>query len=174
MTARIAALVLLPVTLLLLTGCATDPAQGYTTASCFPTEYRTVAVPIFTNDTYERGMEYGLTQAVIKEIESRTPYKVVSQARADTTLVGRIRRIDREQLSKSRRTGLTEEMLLRVTIDFEWKDLRTNKAIVQRLSFTGHGLFVPSNPTGEPLELGQFAVAQTLAEDIVDEMRADW
>jgi hypothetical protein len=174
MTARLAALLLVTAMIPVLATCASDPGRGYTAASVFPGEYHTISVPIFTNDTYERGIEYDLTDAVIKEIESRTPYKVVSSARADTTLIGRIRRIQREQLSKSRQTGLTEEMVLQVTIDFEWKNLRTNKPIVLRRSFTGHGLFIPSNPTAEPIDLGQYAAARQLARDIVDEMRSDW
>ena len=174
MTMRTAAILLVMAMIPALAGCATDPERGYAAASTFSGEYRTIAIPIFTNDTFERGIEYDVTDAIIKEIESRTPYKVVSSARADTTLIGRIRRIERQQLSKSRQTGLTEEMILRVTIDFEWKNLRTNKPIVLRRSFTGTGLFVPSNPTAEPIDLGRFAAARQLARDIVDEMRADW
>jgi hypothetical protein len=174
MTVRTAAILLVVAMIPAIAGCAADSTQGYAAASTFPAEYRTIAVPIFINDTYERGIEYDLTDALIKEIESRTPYKVASSARADTTLTGSIRRIEREQLSKSRLTGLTEEMILRVTIDFEWRNLRTNKPIVQRRSFTGNGLFVPSNPTAEPIDLGRFAVARQLARDIVDELRAEW
>ena len=36
----------------------------------------TVSVPIFENDTYRRGLEYQLTEAVQKEIQTRTPYRL--------------------------------------------------------------------------------------------------
>jgi hypothetical protein len=155
-------------------GCASDPSQGYSTSTIFPTDIRTVAVPIFANDTYTRDVEFQLTDALIKEIESRTPYKVVPASRADTILLGQIRRIDLDQLSKSRLTGLSEEVILSVTIDFQWKDQRTFKPLLERKAFTGNALFVPSLPSSEPIELGQFAVVQQLARDIVAQMQSEW
>jgi hypothetical protein len=35
-------------------------------------------------------------------------------------------------------------------------------------------LFVPSNPTGEPIALGEFAAVQQLARDVVAELQAQW
>ena len=160
--------------LLPLGGCAADPAEGYTARSIYPTTVQTIAVPIFENDTFVREIEFELTDALIKEIERRTPYKVSSRARADSILTGRIARVDLDQISKSRLTGLGEEVIIAVTIDFEWKDLRTNQRLVERKAFTAGSLFVPSRPSGERIELGQFSVVQELAGDIVNEMQAGW
>jgi hypothetical protein len=155
-------------------GCASDPTEGYSSAPVFSTNIRTVAVPIFENETFQPGIEFELTDALIKEIEARTPYKVTAQPRADTILIGRITTVKLDQLSKSRLTGLGEEVITSVTIDFEWKDWRTDAPLVARRSFSGHGLAVPSAPTRERLELGRMAAVQQLARDIVDEMRAAW
>lgn len=157
-----------------MSGCASDPTQGYSFASPYDENVRTIAVDVFDNDTYEQGVELELTDALIKEIEARTPYKVTSASRADTILTGRIRRIERTQLSKSQLTGLSEEVTVSVTIDVHWRDLRTGQPLLALESFTGHGLFVPSRPTREPIELGEFAAVQALARDVVGEMRADW
>lgn len=155
-------------------GCASDPTQGYAAASVFAGDTATVAVQVFKNDTYERDIEFDLTDALIKEIEARTPYKVTSPSRADTILTGRIRSVERVQLSKSRLTGLSEEVTLRVTIDLEWKDLRTGEPRLKLESFTANSLFLPSRPSSEPIEIGQFGVVQSLARDIVSQMQADW
>jgi hypothetical protein len=155
-------------------GCASDPAEGYSARSIYPETVQTVAVPIFENATFVRDVEFELTDALIKEIERRTPYKVSSRARADSILSGRIVRVDLDQISKSRLSGLGEEVIIAVTIDFEWKDLRTNQRLVERRAFTAGSLFVPSRPTGERIELGQFSVVQELAGDIVNEMQAGW
>ncbi len=157
-----------------LAGCASDPTRGYAAVSAFPAGISTVAVDILDNRTFERDLEFELTDALIKQIEARTPYKVTSRDRADTILTGRIRNVQRDQLSKSRLTGLSEEVTISVTIDLNWRDLRTGEPLLEIESFTGHGLFVPSRPTGEPIELGEFAVVQRLARDIVAEMRANW
>jgi len=155
-------------------GCASDPTAGYSTLSTFPQGYATVAVPIFENTTFHRNLEFDLADALIKEIEARTPYKVVPNARADTILTGRITDVEIDQLSKSRQTGLSEEVVLGVTIDFEWKDARTGEILQARREFATHALFVPSPPSGEPIEFGEFAVIQRIASDVVDEMRARW
>lgn len=173
-TPRLWSLAVLLAATALVAGCASDPAEGYSSASLYRDDIATVAVPIFTNQSFTRDVEFELTDALIKEIEARTPYKVTSSARANTILTGEIRRIELDQLSKSRLTGLSEEVVLSVTIDFQWKDLRTGRVLVERRDFTGNGLFVPSRPTGEPVELGQFAVVQQLARDIVGELRSEW
>lgn len=171
----------LPVAILLgllgsaaLFSCASDPTSGYSTLSTFPRGYATVGVPIFENDTFDRNVEFELTDALIKEIEARTPYKVTREAQSDTILTGRITQVRREQLSKSRGTGLGEEVVLSVTIDFEWVDARTGEILAGRRGFTSHGLFLPSNPSAEPIELGVFAAVQQMAKDIVAEMRSNW
>lgn len=171
---RLVVLGALVLTLAALAGCASDPTEGYSARTIYPTTVQTVSVPIFENETFVRDVEFELTDALIKEIERRTPYKVTSQARADSLLTGRIVRVDLDQISKSRLTGLGEEVVISVTIDFEWKDLRTNQRLVERRAFSAGSLFVPSRPTGERIELGQFSVVQELAGDIVNEMQAGW
>lgn len=174
MKKKLAILSMLTVVLLIPAGCASDPTVGYSTLSTFPTGYATIAIPLFENSTFERDIEFDLADALIKEIEARTPYKVTKRGRADTVLTGKIAKIERDQLSKSKFTGLTEEIVLSVTIDFEWKNSRTGEILESRRNFTSHGLFLPSQPSGEPVELAQFAVVQQLASDIVAAMRADW
>ena len=155
-------------------GCASDPSQGYSNGSIYPTNISTVASPIFTSDSYTRDVEFQLTDALIKEIEARTPYKVVAADHADTVLLGQIRKVELDQLSKSRLTGLSEEVILSVTIDFQWKDQRSGKPLLERKGFAGNALFVPSRPSSESIELGQFSVVQQLARDVVSELQAEW
>jgi len=155
-------------------GCATDPTEGYSTETNYPTTVGSLAIPIFDNPTFYRGLEFDLTDALIKEIQTHTPYKITTQSKADSVLSGQIRHVELRQLSKSPLTGLTEEAIVRVTIDFQWRDLRTNKILMERSSFTGHGLFVPSAPTGEPIEIGQLSAIQLLVREVVGEMQAEW
>ena len=159
---------------LVVSGCASNPTEGYAAGSLHPEGIQTVAVPILENATFHRNVEFDLTEALIKEIERRTPYKVVPQVRADTIFTGRIREVSTRGLSRSRQTGLSDEMMFNVTIDFEWRDLRTNQLLSARESYQTSTIFAPSNPSGEPIELGRFAAVEQLARDIVNEMQADW
>ena len=154
--------------------CADDPRQGWSTASVYPTQYRTVAVNVFQNDTYFREVGFMLTDAVITTIERQTPYKVTSESNADTLLTGRITNVNLTSLSQNESTGLDEEVIVGVTIDFNWTDLETDRTIMERTAFKGGGLFVPTSQSRETLELGEIGVVQQLAGDLVDEMQAVW
>jgi len=156
------------------TGCAKDPSDGWSMQSAHPQGYRTVAVGIFENRTYERDISRNLTDAIVKEIQQSTPYRVTSPAKADTVLRGSIRHVKLRELSKSLATGLSEEMVMQVTVDYEWVDMRTGKPIVSRQGFSGSGTFISSLPQTEPIDLGGFNAVQQMAADIVASMQADW
>jgi hypothetical protein len=72
---------------LALAGCA---GYQFGAATMFPQNIRTVHVPVFESDSFRRGLGEWLTEAVVKEIESRPGYKVVTRAHADSILEGRI------------------------------------------------------------------------------------
>ncbi len=154
--------------------CATEGGSAYTSGALYPSMYKTVAVPIFVNESQDRGMSFQLTEATIKEIESATPYKVAPESRADTVLRATVKQVSLSMLSQSLTTGLTEEMAIKVTLDFEWLDMRTGKPIVARKGFQGSSVFVASLPNNQPIDLGRFAVSQQLARDIVANLQADW
>jgi hypothetical protein len=168
MTLALAATALLPL------GCASSPSEGYSATSPYPTKYRSVALPIFQNQSYLRGFEFDLADALVKRVEQSTPYKVRSEASADTVLRGTIRTIDLVQLSKDPSTGLANEMMVRMRVDFEWVDLRTGEKIVARDGVEASALFVPSYPAREPLELGRLAAVEQLSRDLVDAMQSQW
>lgn len=161
-------------------GCDSTPtaggeaAPGYAVRDRYPKQYRTVSVTLFKNETYDRPLNGELTEALIKEIQSVTPYRISNEARADTVLRGTVRKRTLRELSKSRGTGLSEEVLYEVTVDWEWVDQRTGKPIVARNGFIGSAVFVPSRPSAEPTEIGRFAVVQNLATDIVANFQANW
>ena len=157
-----------------LAGCASSPSEGYAATSPYPTAYRSVALPIFRNDSLMRGFERDLGDALVKKVEHSTPYKVRSEASADTVLRGTITAIDMIQLSKDPSTGLANEMMLRVRVNFEWVDLKSGERIVAREGVESSAVFVPSYPAREPLELGRFAAVERLAEDLVSAMQSRW
>ena len=65
------------------------------TADLLPDNIRTIAVPSFSNATSEFKVEQYLTDAVVREILSRTRYHVVSDDQAaDATLVGTVMLFD--------------------------------------------------------------------------------
>lgn len=157
-------------------GCASDRDDdtGYHVGELFPVQYRTVTVPIFANETLYTGLERTVTDAVIKEIQSRTPYLVVDSDQADTVLEATIQGVEKRRLSNQRRTGLSQELMYTVTIDFSWTESRTGRVIVERRQFETGDLYIPSSPVGEMPDLAAFAVADEIGRDVVDLMVSTW
>ena len=160
--------------ILLMSGCSSGSDGGWSNSSTYDTSLRTIAVPVFGNATSDRKLSQNLTEAVVKEIESVTPWKVTGQGRADTILRGSVTRYRLILLSKDPTTGLANEMLVEATVDFEWVDLRTGEPILARAGFAASALFTPSRPSQQPVDIGRFEVVQVLARDIVDTLQADW
>jgi hypothetical protein len=153
-------------------GChATNAAPQ---SQLYPTDVRTVAVVIFGNAGFERGIEFALTEALIKEIELRTPYKVVDRAAADSVITGRVLGAPQSLLSRERESAVPQELQVAVTADFEWKNQRTGDVIRQRAQITGTGEYVPTRPVGEFRQIAQQQAINELARDIVSLMRNDW
>ena len=153
---------------------ATMVGCGYTTRPPYPDHVRTVSVRMFENRSFERGVEYDLQEALVKEIELRTPYKVAAEASADTQLSGSISDVDRQRLSRRRGSGVVEGLEYQVTVDFDWADSRSGDLLRQRRGFQAVGRYVPTAPIGEQAEVGRHSAVQRLAELIVSTMRDDW
>jgi hypothetical protein len=158
------------------TGCsyqqsASDHA-GYTHGSIFRSDVRTVAVPAFGTKSFSRGDEIALTQALVTQIEARTPYKVVPLERADTVLEGMVIGTGVGTVSADNYTALPQEHLYTISVDFTWKDLRTGQIIVERRNFDQSSAYYPT--MGEGRFVGRTAAAEALAASIVDELQGDW
>ncbi|MCE9591917.1 MAG: hypothetical protein K8S99_15515 [Planctomycetes bacterium] len=153
---------------------------GYAHKELFPQNVRSVAVPIFENRTFYQGIEFDMTEALTKEIELRTPYKVVAEAGADTQLRGTIVSVNQTVLSHRPDGNLPEELDVHVTINFEWKDLRTGEIIRSRKGFDRVARYIPTRSPvsgramSETYSIGQHQAVQSLAQEIVSVMRADW
>jgi hypothetical protein len=168
---------LLPIILLLpaLSGCGFHDAGesgGYHWSSLYRQDIHTVAVPIFSTKDFHRGVEFQLSEAVVKKIEEFTPYKVVPRDRADTVLEGEIVQISPITLSLDPKTATPDEQLYSVVVNITWKDLHTGKILMSRQNFSqttnyypilGEGEFVGSQDSVEKLALG-----------IVQQMEAEW
>lgn len=159
----------------LLLGCAAwlPVGCGYTFTAARPSGVRTVAVPVFENTTFSHGLEVQLTDAVIKEVQRRTPWVVVASGSAQTTLSGTITGSALRTMSTSAKTGIVQEQAVELTVDFTWRDA-SGHTLASRRNFRALESFVPERGTGERIELGQHAAVQELARAIVAELRSAW
>ena len=95
-----------------------------------PSEWKTIAVPAFTNDTTRYRIEQRVTQAVIREFISRTKYRIVQNPEsADAVLRGEVLSIDTSPVLFNGTTGEVTTMLVTVTFKVELVDNQTQKTV---------------------------------------------
>jgi hypothetical protein len=125
---------------LLLPSCETGgnfTILGYTTRPNYDTNIHTVRVPIFQNRTFIRGVEFDLTRAVIRDIEQKTPYKVVGPGcNADTELSGTVM-IFTKGLLNVNQINEVREAETTLTVEVVWRDLRTGEYLTKPLRRPG-------------------------------------
>ena len=169
---------LISFSLLLLTGCLANYQFGARTL--FPEGYETVYVPVFDSVSYRRGLGEELTEAVVKEIERRSNFKVVSNpATADTMLIGKIIG-ENKKLRFELPTGDPREMEVNLTVQVSWTDQR-GRTIREIPKVPVPGAAVNVSATSVLVaEVGQSVATQhqqaikRLAEQIVDLMEKPW
>ncbi|USN99512.1 MAG: LptE family protein [Phycisphaeraceae bacterium] len=164
--------------LLALPGCASDPHKGYVLGSTYDKGVRTIAVPIFDNTTYTPGLEQTLTEALVKRLQTDTPWRIADRDAADTVLTGVIDDARLDVLTRTPATGLVQEQVLTLRVSFTWRDNRTGDVRVRRERFSVASSFTPARGAagepGERIEVGQRAAIDEMARAIVAELRADF
>jgi hypothetical protein len=164
---------LIPITLVMLSGC------GYMVGSAYGPEVRTVEVSIFQNDTFRRGIEYQLTEAVQREIQTRTPFRLAKGRDADTRLTGRIVDVRKDVLGETRFDD-PRELQVSYAIQVTWEDLRTGQLLAQQevpvapdvLPLVGQAEFAPE--VGQSLATATHDAMSRLAAQIVNMMEVPW
>jgi hypothetical protein len=156
-------------------GCA---SYQFGNASLFPPDIHTVYVPLFESASFRRDLGEQLTEAVSKEIEKRTPFKVVGSPNADSVLSGKIvtdtkHSIVREPNNEGRdiETGLV--------VKVSWADrrgapLREGNVPVpaEMVDLAQTAQLVPEYGNSTTVSLQQ--TMQKLAAKIVDMMEVPW
>ncbi len=157
----------------LLTGC------GYIVGNGFGPEIRTVSVPIFQNDTFRRNIEFQLTEAVQKEIQNRTPFRLVKGDQADTQLEGHIVQVRKDVLGETKFDD-PRELQFTIMARVTWKDMRTGQILAteelpispEAIPVIGQAEFAPE--VGHSLATATQDSVNRLARRIVNMMEAPW
>ncbi|WP_437206463.1 LPS assembly lipoprotein LptE [Planctomicrobium sp. SH664] len=151
---------------------------GYLMGNPMGPEVRTVHVPTFTNETFRRGYELRLTEAVQKQI-ALTPFKLVGPDQADTRLSGRIIDVGKRNINQNKYDD-GREYEFSIAIEVTWEDLRTGTILAQRQMPVGALVADAIANTSFAPEPGQSQATATqnavdqLARQIVGLMEVPW
>ncbi len=146
---------------------------GYSNHSLFPAEVVSVCLEMFENESFRRGVEYKLSDALSKRIEAATPYKIISSKdRADSVISGQIVQVNELVLSVERETGLPleKELLLKAVVN--WKNLKTGRLLIDNKSVTSQATY--STYQNQDFSYASALAANNLARKIVELMEIEW
>jgi len=151
-----------------LAGCG-----GYSNESLFPENVSSVYVEMFDNQSFRRGVEYELTDALAKRIEAQTPYKIISDRDlADTVISGQITAISESVLTSERETGRALERGVEVQAVVDWKNLKTGELLIDSKQVAASASF--SQWQNQGFGYASALAANKLAGKIVELMEKQW
>lgn len=153
---------------LILFGCG-----GYSNKSLYPEGIESVCLQMFENDSFRRGVEYELSDALAKRIEAQTPYKIISSRdRADTLISGKITNVDSSVLSLDRETGRAIEKEVRLVALVKWQNLKTGELLLDNVPVSASADF--SEWQNQSFDYAAGLAANKLAQRIVEKMEKKW
>ena len=155
-----------------LSGC------GYMVGSANDPQIRTVEVPVFETNSFRRGIELQLTEAVQKQIQLRTPFRVVTDG-GDTRLTGRIIDVRKSVLGETQFDD-PRELQINLALEVVWEDLRAGRVLSQEQipltpelsALRAQSEFAPE--VGQSLATAMQQAVNRLARQVVDRMEAPW
>ena len=163
-------------TLGLAAGCA-----GYQlgAASLYNPQIRTIYIPIVRNDAWRHELGVQLTEALQKTVELRTPYKVVADPAADSTLTCRVASQAKRVISETA-TDEPRALETQIMVELTWVDRRGNLLMENRFVppgelafyFVGGTDVVPEG--GQSMATAHQRAIEQLADEIVNQMELRW
>lgn len=162
--------------LVLLSGCAT---YHFGSRSLFREDVRTVYVSIARNETFRHDLGPRLTEAVVRQIELRTPYKVVGTPTADSTLHIRITHETKSVLTRAL-SNEPRALDAIVSAVIHWNDRQGNPILQNQVTLETSlattllqgTRFVPE--AGQSVQTALQETIDELADQIVSQMEMRW
>jgi len=150
-------------------GCA---GYRYGNLQLFRPDVRSVYVPIVESDSLRRGLGLRLTEAIVREIQTRSPYRIASEATADSVLTARITS-DRKHVLAENINDDPRELQIDLVAEAVWTT-RAGAPLMQRVAvkINDNVAFIPEG--GQSMATAQQELIEDLAQQIVDQMEAAW
>ncbi len=156
------------VSMLGLTGCS-----GYSNGWAYPDNVQTISVKMFDTKSFRRDYEYTLSDAICKQIEVQTPYRIVADDNvADTQLSGYVNSMSGSVLSTDRESGSALEDEVRVSVTFTWKNLKTGEMIIDSKTVTGVASY--AELMNQDYDYAANVAMNQAAVKIVESMETPW
>jgi len=165
-----AVMVLLLAVMVWLPGCA-----GYRVGPVGQLAYRSVAVPVFQNDTHQPQLEAPITNALRKRFQADGTLRLEPEPRADVVVRGRITKYGRSALRYVQAdVRAVREYRLSITAVIEARVARTGRVVLPPTTLTGEAeTFVGSDLQSAEAQAVPL-VADDLARQVVGLLAESW
>jgi len=145
---------------------------GYRAGGPYRSDIRTVYVDMTGSKEFRRDLEFMLTEALKKRINTDTPYRLAPREKADTILVAEVLEERQAAMAPDFRSRQPREKTLTLAVRVQWKDVRTGRILVDHPALLQAVDYLI--PTGETERLAQERAIDRLAGRIVALMYEDW
>ncbi|MDA3925273.1 MAG: LPS assembly lipoprotein LptE [Kiritimatiellae bacterium] len=156
--------------LIFITGCA-----SYRFTSKVPIESRTIAVPVFENESYFPELDAIATQYTLREFQREGTFKIKPVKEAAYKLIGCVTRANSQSLSYNRNLeSRTSEYQHNVTVKITLVETSTGKILINDMPITARSSFLSQNDMLTDMQDAYPRIAKELAQSIVDTVLAQW
>lgn len=145
---------------------------GYSTTRPFRTDAQTVHVEMFQSREFRRGLEFRLTESLVKRLEMDTPYSIAPLKTADLLVEGEILEVRQQSFGDSFKDDKPREIGATVIVRYRIKDMRTGEILVEKPRFAHQESYIV--PIGESFDIGMVRAMDGLAQRIVESMEVAW
>lgn len=131
-----------------------------------PPDVKTIAVPVFENQTARFRIEQQLAAAVTREFIERTKFRITPNPKnADAVLNGTVKDIRSGVITFDLNTGRATSLQIQVTADVKLIDLHTNKTLFSNPNYVFREEYQVSQASSALFEENQPAI-QRLSRDL--------
>ena len=149
----------------LISGC------GYSNKSLISRKINSIYIPIFENETFRKGLEFDLTNAVKDEIMSNTKLRIAKKDNADTILTGKIQKVTESMLSSNVEDNIVEGRVT-IYVDIKLVDRRTGRTLIEEENVKQAAEYIVKR--GENIKTASRESLVLLAEKIVSHLEEKW
>lgn len=156
---------------LILTGCLLSACGPYSFSSSGGSNLKTVAIPIFQDQTSEFGIKEKLTDQVVEQFTRDNTLRITDRRNADSLLEGTIVSVD-DRAGAFSSDESVQDIKIFITVQVKYQDL-TKRKIIWEETITQWGTFNPDEGP-QSRENGIAEASQKIANEILNKSVSGW
>ena len=144
----------------------------YSFSSSGNTGLKTVAVPVFNDQTAEFGVKEQITKAIIAAFTRDNSLKIADRRAADAMVNGTLLRVS-EQAGAYTKTEEVQQIRVTVTVQIKFEDVKKRKVLWEE-SLTQFGTYTPNDAASGDRESAIQQAVEKIATEVLNRSVSGW